>query len=90
MYRNELNNNDDRNKCYKDYKPPNIDKVSVENKNNPLLNQYIDAQNNNLCEKEKHSNLLFATPKVKTLVDWKNIRTISNKIPDELEYRHEI
>ena len=45
MYRNELNNNNsDANKCYKDYTPPNMDNVEL--KNNPLLNQYLDAQNN--------------------------------------------
>ncbi len=42
-YRNELNNNNPTNKCYKDYTP---DQINVELKNNPLLNQYLDAQNN--------------------------------------------
>lgn len=47
MYRNELNNNpNDCNQCYKDYTPPNIDKVSIENKYNPVINQYLDVQNN--------------------------------------------
>ncbi len=55
-----------------------------------LINMNIDAQNSHLPEMEKHSNLLFATPEINTFGEWKNIRAISDKIPDELEYRTEL
>ena len=55
-----------------------------------LINMNTDAQNSHLPEKEKHSNLLFATPEINAFGEWKNIRAISNKIPDELEYRIEL
>lgn len=55
-----------------------------------LINMNKDTQNCHLPEKEKHSNLLFATPEINTLDKWKNIKAISNKIPDELEYRIEL
>ena len=90
LYKNQDNNS--LSKWYDKYSSDEVKKrIYTRNKTTKdLINMNIDAQNNNLCEKEKHSNLLFATPKVNTLVDWKNIKAISNKIPDELEYRNEL
>jgi len=66
-------------------------RINIRNKTaKDLIDMNVDAQNNPLSEKEKHSNLLFAAPKINTLYEWENVRAISHKIPDELEYRNEL